>query len=117
MTKFHDMLMREISQEKTMNIAPIGTVPVSNAPATCGMPKDSLPSVCAPKPEDRASFSHGGLILSVLAHDHPHKKKDCDLAILIGISIQDVHAAVLANPTLLQMQAGGIVAMVGAVVA
>lgn len=114
MTKFHDMLQREIAQEKAMNgvggITP--AVPVSNAPATCGIPKDSLPTVCAPK-VDRASFSDGGLILAVLMHDKDHKKKDCDLAILIGISVQQVHAAVELNPTLLQMQ-GSMVAMVGA---
>ncbi len=73
------------------------SVPVSNAPSTCGVPKADLPTVCAPK-VDTAEFSKTGLMLSILSYDKDRKHKDCDMAILLAISVQDVHALVHACP-------------------
>ena len=89
-------------------IAP--SVPVSNAPSTCGIPKADLPSVCAPK-VDTAQFSKTGLMLSILSYDKGRKHKDCDMAILLAISVQDVHALVQASP--LMEMTGNMVGLVG----
>lgn len=86
-------------------------VPTSSAPATCGIPKACLPTVCAPKP-DSASISKTGMVLLLLDHEPTKRKRSVDLAILLAISVQDLGKLVEACP-LLQMT-GGMVAMVGA---